>query len=85
VFVPTDAAGFREFVDAHSRDLLRMAWLLTGDWGRGEDLVQAALVRCWPKWSMIEVPPIHSPPYCGLSRNPRVASLSRDQVVPTVS
>jgi RNA polymerase sigma-70 factor (sigma-E family) len=56
VFVPTDAAGFREFVDAHSRDLLRMAWLLTGDWGRGEDLVQAALLRCWPKWSTIEVP-----------------------------
>lgn len=51
-----DAAGFREFVEGHSRDLLRTGWLLTGDWGRGEDLVQAALLRCWPKWSTIEAP-----------------------------
>jgi RNA polymerase sigma-70 factor (sigma-E family) len=45
--------GFREFVEAHSRSLLRTAWLLTGEWPGAEDLVQVALAKTWPKWSAI--------------------------------
>ena len=44
--------GFREFVTARWTDLLRTAYLLTGDRTRAEDLVQSALVRAhrhWPK------------------------------------
>jgi RNA polymerase sigma-70 factor (sigma-E family) len=54
--VPTDVAGFREFVMANSRDLQRTAWLLTGDWAAAEDLVQTALLRCWPRWTSISTP-----------------------------
>jgi DNA-directed RNA polymerase specialized sigma24 family protein len=31
--------GFRDFVVARQRALLRSAWLLTGDWHAAEDLV----------------------------------------------
>jgi RNA polymerase sigma-70 factor (sigma-E family) len=51
-----EADRFREFVTANSRELLRTAWLLTGDWGLAEDLVQTVLVRCWPRWSAIASP-----------------------------
>lgn len=44
---------FRQFVVGRQRALLRTAWLLTGDWGKAEDLVQTALVRSWPHWSRI--------------------------------
>jgi RNA polymerase sigma-70 factor (sigma-E family) len=46
--------GFREFVAARSRALLRTAWLLTGDWAAAQDLVQTALAKTWPAWSRIE-------------------------------
>jgi RNA polymerase sigma-70 factor (sigma-E family) len=45
--------GFREFVSARSRALLRTAWLLTGDWATAQDLVQTALAKTWPAWSRI--------------------------------
>jgi RNA polymerase sigma-70 factor (sigma-E family) len=45
--------GFREFVEVHSRGLLRTAWLLTGQWASAEDLVQSALAKTWPRWSAI--------------------------------
>ena len=45
--------GFAEFVGSRSRSLLRTAWLLTGDWGAAEDLVQSALAKSWPKWESI--------------------------------
>lgn len=45
--------GFAEFVEARERALQRTAWWLTGDWALAEDLVQAALVRSWPKWERI--------------------------------
>ncbi len=45
--------GFREFVETRSRELLRSAWLLTGDWHAAEDLVQTALVKTWPHWNRI--------------------------------
>jgi RNA polymerase sigma-70 factor (sigma-E family) len=44
---------FGEFVRSRSRELLRVGWLLTGDWGLAEDLVQTALSRCWQRWESI--------------------------------
>lgn len=49
--------GFSEFVDVHSRDLLRAAWWLTGDWTAAEDLVQTALAAAWPRWESITTSP----------------------------
>src|SRR5215467_1471508 len=48
-----EPAGFRDFVAARQRALLRSAWLLTGDWHAAEDIVQAALVRVWPHWTRV--------------------------------
>ena len=48
--------GFDEFVRSRSRDLLRVGWLLTGDWNLAEDLVQIALARCWPRWESVTAP-----------------------------
>jgi RNA polymerase sigma-70 factor (sigma-E family) len=45
--------GFAEFVTARSHALLRAAWLLTGDAGRAEDLLQVALARSWRHWGRI--------------------------------
>ena len=45
--------GFAQFVAARERALQRTAWLLTGDWGLAEDLVQTALARSWPRWERI--------------------------------
>ena len=45
--------GFAHFVDTRQRALLRSAWLLTGDWGLAEDLVQTALARTWLRWERI--------------------------------
>ncbi len=48
-----EPAGFRDYVAARQRALLRSAWLLTGDWHAAEDIVQAALVRVWPRWTRV--------------------------------
>ena len=48
-----EVEGFAQFVEARERALQRTAWLLTGDWALAEDLVQAALVRSWPRWERI--------------------------------
>jgi len=45
--------GFAEFVSARSGTLLRAAWLLTGDAGRAEDLLQTALAEVWPRWAQV--------------------------------
>lgn len=45
--------GFRDFVLARSPALLRTAWMLTGDAGRAEDLLQTALARTWPHWDRV--------------------------------
>jgi DNA-directed RNA polymerase specialized sigma24 family protein len=45
--------GFREFVAARSAALVRSAWLLTGDEGEAQDLVQTALARTWSRWSRL--------------------------------
>jgi RNA polymerase sigma-70 factor (sigma-E family) len=43
--------GFTEFVAVSAAPLLRAAWLLTGDLGRAEDLLQTALAKAWRRWS----------------------------------
>jgi RNA polymerase sigma-70 factor (sigma-E family) len=45
--------GFDEFVLLRRRSLLRTARMLTGDQHTGEDLVQAALERVWPRWERV--------------------------------
>jgi RNA polymerase sigma-70 factor (sigma-E family) len=44
---------FAQFVVAREQALRRSAWLLTGDWGLAEDLVQTALARSWARWERI--------------------------------
>jgi len=46
-------AAFESFVTARGPALLRTAFLLTGDHGRAEDLVQTALGKTWPRWESI--------------------------------
>ncbi|GAA1981428.1 SigE family RNA polymerase sigma factor [Catenulispora subtropica] len=46
--------SFREFVEASWHRLLRTAYLLTGDHGAAEDLVQTALMRSYKHWGRIE-------------------------------
>jgi RNA polymerase sigma-70 factor (sigma-E family) len=41
---------FEEFVAARSQALLRSAYLLTGDAGKAEDLLQTALAKTWRHW-----------------------------------
>lgn len=45
--------SFDEYVAARGQDLLRTAWLLTGDHQRAEDLVQTALAKVWPHWARV--------------------------------
>jgi RNA polymerase sigma-70 factor (sigma-E family) len=47
-------ARFAVFVRAHSPQLLRAAWVLTGDWPGAEDLVQVAFERTWPRWQRLD-------------------------------
>lgn len=44
---------FRRFVQARWHALVRTAYLLTGDRGRAEDLVQQTLVKVHRRWSHI--------------------------------
>ena len=46
--------SFAQFVAERSASLLRAAWLLTGDEGKAEDLLQTVLTRVWPHWSRVE-------------------------------
>ena len=48
-----DEADFRQFVSRRQRSLLKTAWLLTGDWGSAEDLVQTTLLKIWTRWSRV--------------------------------
>ncbi len=52
-----DDAGFREFVTRQRSALLRTAFLLTGDHGRAEDLVQTALFKAAKAWHRIDGDP----------------------------
>lgn len=44
---------FRVFVVAHSRGLMRLAYLLTQDHHLAEDLVQTALLRAYRNWARV--------------------------------
>jgi RNA polymerase sigma-70 factor (sigma-E family) len=46
-------AEFHEFVVSHSPALLRAAFLLTGDRGHAEDLVQHTLMRSYVAWDRV--------------------------------
>lgn len=45
--------GFAEYIVARRDALVRGACLLTGDRHLAEDLVQATLVRVWPRWERV--------------------------------
>ena len=47
------APEFTEFVAARTPALLRTAYLLTGDWAAGEDLLQTTLEQCWRRWNRL--------------------------------
>jgi RNA polymerase sigma-70 factor (sigma-E family) len=49
----SEQIGFAEYVALRSDSWIRAACLLTGDPHTAEDLVQAALVRVWPRWERI--------------------------------
>src|ERR1700712_3288892 len=51
--VSRDSGDFREFVVARSPQLLRAAYLLTGDRSGAEDLVQNALLKTYLAWSKV--------------------------------
>ncbi len=51
-----DDSAFRAFVEANGATLLHAARLLTGDYQRGEDLVQTVLTRVYLKWGRIDAP-----------------------------
>lgn len=46
--------GFAGFVRENTPALLRTAYLLTGNTGQAEELVQDTLVRLYPKWERVE-------------------------------
>lgn len=48
-----DRPDFADFVAARSPALLRTAYLLTGDWGQAEDLLQTALTASWRRWGRL--------------------------------
>ena len=47
---------FDSFVATRSNALLRTAYLLTGDHGLAEDLLQTALAKAWRAWGRIDEP-----------------------------
>jgi DNA-directed RNA polymerase specialized sigma24 family protein len=48
---------FGEFVAARSAELLRLAYVLTGDRHAGEDLLQSALAKAAARWERIHGAP----------------------------
>ena len=48
---------FREFVAARYSYLLRTAYLIAGDWGTAEDLLQTALFKAAKSWERIQGAP----------------------------
>jgi RNA polymerase sigma-70 factor (sigma-E family) len=49
-----DDDEFTRFVRADNAALMRTAWLLTGDRGLAEDLVQSALTRAYGQWAKVQ-------------------------------
>lgn len=52
---PGPEAEFRELVALRWAALVRYAYLLTGDHGHAEDLVQQALERTWRRWRTVRI------------------------------
>jgi RNA polymerase sigma-70 factor (sigma-E family) len=52
-----DREQFRAFVVARTPALTRSGYLLTGDWGLAQDLVQTALAKSWFAWPRIDGDP----------------------------
>lgn len=50
------AEPFDAFVARTGPSLVRLGYALTGDRGRGEDLAQEALARCWSRWRRMSFP-----------------------------
>jgi RNA polymerase sigma-70 factor (sigma-E family) len=81
-------SGFHEFVTARGRALSRTAYLLTGDHGRAEDLVQTALARTARHWPRVRdggnpegyVRKVLTNEYISQWRRRRVAELPADQL-----
>jgi len=55
--VGTRREDFEEFVVVCGDRLLRTAFLLTGDPGRAEGLLQSALAKAWFAWGHLDDPP----------------------------
>lgn len=54
--VVKDEASFEEYAQARLPALTRLAYLLTGDHHRAEDVVQTALAHCFARWARIRTP-----------------------------
>ena len=48
-----DEDAFRDFVVGRSPAYLRTAYLLTGDWGHAEDLLQTVLAKVYRAWGRL--------------------------------
>ncbi|GAA5188118.1 SigE family RNA polymerase sigma factor [Rugosimonospora acidiphila] len=53
----TDRPEYDRFVAERSPRLLRVAYLMTRDWGAAEDLLQSALIKVWFAWSRVRGDP----------------------------
>jgi RNA polymerase sigma-70 factor (sigma-E family) len=53
----TELAQFEPFVRSNSGALFRTAFLLTGNRGAAEELVQDTLVHLYPKWHLVSAAP----------------------------
>ncbi|WP_194911483.1 SigE family RNA polymerase sigma factor [Catenulispora rubra] len=49
----SEPQGFREYVAARRQGLLAVGYVLTGSQHGAEDLVQATLVKVWPRWNRV--------------------------------
>ncbi len=48
-----ERVDFDSYVERHGRDLVRLAFVLTGDDADAQDVVQEALSRAYPRWDRI--------------------------------
>jgi RNA polymerase sigma-70 factor (sigma-E family) len=53
----TDRPEYDRFVVERSPRLLRVAFVMTRDWGAAEDLLQSALIKAWFAWSRVHGDP----------------------------
>lgn len=51
-----ERSGFDEWVARCAPRLHKTAYLLTGDWGLAQDLVQHACAACWPRFGSLTDP-----------------------------